>query len=59
MKDYYLFPNEGSNIKIEKDGAQYKLSLETMYARFTKENLVEQLNKFIKYLEKYQNDESN
>lgn len=59
MKDYYLFPNEGSAVKIEKDGTQYKLSLETTYARFTKENLVEQLNKFIKYLEKYQNDESN
>lgn len=59
MKDYYLFSNEGSNIKIEKDATEYKVSLDNSVARFTKEKLIEQLKAFLKYMEKYGNDGSN
>lgn len=56
MKDYFLFPNEGGNIKIEKNCGQYKITIETNCARFSKEKLKDQLTKFLAYLEKYGNE---
>lgn len=58
MKDYYIFPIEGNPIKIEKQGEQYKITVENPVL-FTKEKLTEQLKKFLAYLEKYGNDGTN
>lgn len=58
MKDYYIFPTEGNPIKIEKHNEQYKITVDNP-VWFAKEKLVEQLTKFLAYLEKYGNDGSN
>lgn len=60
MKDYYIFPNAGSPIKIEQDVfKQLKLTLlDNSYHPpvFTKEKLEIALKEFLIYLEKYGKD---
>ena len=56
MKDYYIFSDSGSLIKIEKESTgTFKITLDhgTTPPRFSGESLKEKLLKFVLYLEKY------
>lgn len=59
MKDYYLFPEEGEPVKIEHQGKWFNIALNNqnigIIPRFTKENLIKELEQLLEYIKKYGN----
>lgn len=72
MKNYFIFPSDGSAIRVEKLGENYKLNIEDrsspeysfkedtivikynyFHPSFTKETLINELEKFLEYIKKY------
>jgi hypothetical protein len=54
MKNYYIFSKEGHPIKVEKTVLNlYNITLQDKSTMFTKEQLIEQLEKFLIYFKKF------
>lgn len=58
MKDYFLFPNSGSSIKIEKSILGFTVGLVninkiTLNPCFTKDKLILELTELLEHIKKY------